>query len=416
MPDNRISDIFKTKKDDSTPVSSEMISDKKREQETYKQWGTRCAGQANASVVSLRPLLQVVVCQQKREQQEDTESQEKERLRKRTKIEQLRADIAIEEDNINREKQLIDESEREIAQKKKEIADIREGNNKNRIATVNFWIGTIISILLAVYLFIFYSSASFSAFFRDGNLVEVGTALFYPQAFADAWNTSIGVFLLILLMPVIFLGLGFLIHQFTSKQDANNVGWKLFFQVCSKYIKITSLYVVTFIFDALLAFSISKKMYDAWVLNQMGEYPPYSWKLAFGEADFWIIIFSGFIAYVIWGLVFDFTMDSYSEKTENKNLIVRLNKDIDALKGKINQSKERQQTSNQMITQRKSEIRGVEYELEMGVAIDVLKIQKEINNFMSGWLAYMSLMAMPQSEQEEAKRVSEEIIQTLNFN
>lgn len=66
MPDNRISDIFKTKKDDSTPVSSEMISDKKREQETYKQWGTRCAGQANASVVSLRPLLQVVVCQQKK--------------------------------------------------------------------------------------------------------------------------------------------------------------------------------------------------------------------------------------------------------------------------------------------------------------------------------------------------------------
>lgn len=416
MPDKMFSNLFKTKKEDSTSVSSEQVSDNKREQETYKQWGTRCAGQTNASVVSLRPLLQVVVCHQKKEQQEDSELQERERLSKRTKIEQFRADIAIEEDNINREKQLIDEYESEIAQKNKEIAEVREGSNKNRIAAVNFWIGAIITILLAVYLFIFYSSASFSAFFRDGNLIEVGTALFYPQAFADAWSTSIGEFLLVLLMPVIFLGLGFLIHQFTSKQYVNEIGWKYFVQICSKYVKIISLYIVTFIFDALLAFSISKKMYDTWVLNQIGEYPPYSWEMAFGEADFWIIIFSGFIAYVIWGLVFDFTMDSYSEKTENKNLLARLNKDIDTLREKIKQSKERQQISTQTITQRRTDIQSVEYELENGVAIDVLRIRREINNFMSGWLAYMSLMAMPQNKQEEAKQVSEEIIQTLTVN
>lgn len=416
MPDKMFSNLFKTKKEGSTSVSSEQVSDNKREQETYKQWGTRCAGQTNASVVSLRPLLQVVVCHQKKEQQEDSELQERERLSKKTKIEQFRADIAIEEDNINREKQLIDEYESEIAQKNKEIAEVREGSNKNRIAAVNFWIGAIITILLAVYLFIFYSSASFSAFFRDGNLIEVGTALFYPQAFADAWSTSIGEFLLVLLMPVIFLGLGFLIHQFTSKQYVNEIGWKYFVQICSKYVKIISLYIVTFIFDALLAFSISKKMYDTWVLNQIGEYPPYSWEMAFGEADFWIIIFSGFIAYVIWGLVFDFTMDSYSEKTENKNLLARLNKDIDTLREKIKQSKERQQISTQTITQRRTDIQSVEYELENGVAIDVLRIRREINNFMSGWLAYMSLMAMPQNKQEEAKQVSEEIIQTLTVN
>lgn len=416
MPDKMFSNLFKTKKEGSTSVSSEQVSDNKREQETYKQWGTRCAGQTNASVVSLRPLLQVVVCHQKKEQQEDSELQERERLSKKTKIEQFRADIAIEEDNINREKQLIDEYESEIAQKNKEIAEVREGSNKNRIAAVNFWIGAIITILLAVYLFIFYSSASFSAFFRDGNLIEVGTALFYPQAFADAWSTSIGEFLLVLLMPVIFLGLGFLIHQFTSKQYVNEIGWKYFVQICSKYVKIISLYIVTFIFDALLAFSISKKMYDTWVLNQIGEYPPYSWEMAFGEADFWIIIFSGFIAYVIWGLVFDFTMDSYSEKTENKNLLSRLNKDIDTLREKIKQSKERQQISTQTITQRRTDIQSVEYELENVVAIDVLRIRREINNFMSGWLAYMSLMAIPQNKQEEAKQVSEEIIQTLTIN
>lgn len=414
--DNIFSNLFKIKKDEEVPVTPEMSSDNKRETETYRQWGTRCAGQTSASIVSLRPLLQVVVCHQRREQQQDLELQERERLRKRTKIEQLRADISIEEDKINREKQLIDEDENEIVLKNKEIAEVREGSNKNRIATVNFWIGAVITILLAVYLFIFYSSASYSAFFRDGNLVEVGSALFYPQAFADAWNTSIGEFLLILLMPVIFLGLGFLIHQFTTIRDNGSTGWKYFAYVCSKYMKILSLYVVTFIFDALLAYSISEKIYNAKALNMLGNIKPYSWGEAFGEADFWIIIFSGFIAYVIWGLVFDFTMDSYSEKTENKNLLVRLNKDIDTLREKIKQSKERQQMSTQMITQRRSEIQAIEYELENGVAIDVSRIEREINNFMSGWLAYMSLMSMPQDRQEEARQASREIIHALTEN
>ncbi len=414
--DNIFSNLFKIKKDEEVPVTPEISSDNKRETETYRQWGTRCAGQTSASIVSLRPLLQVVVCQQRREQQQDSELQERERLRMRTKIEQLRADISIEDDKINRERQLIYEYESEIVLKNKEIAEVREGSNNNRIATVNFWIGTIITILLAVYLFIFYSSASYSAFFRDGNLVEVGSALFYPQAFADAWNTSIGEFLLVLLMPVIFLGLGFLIHQFTTIHDNGNTGWKYFAYVCSKYMKILSLYVVTFIFDALLAYSISEKIYGAKALNMLENIEPYSWGKAFGEADFWIIIFSGFIAYVIWGLVFDFTMDSYSEKTENKNLLERLNKDIDSLKERIKQSNERQQMSTQTITQRRSDIQSVEYQLGNGVAIDVLRIQREIHNFMSGWLAYMSLMAMPLNEQEEAKLVSEEIMQTLTVN
>ncbi len=407
-----LKDIFtlKTDKEKFTDKTEHTESDNRREGETYAQWGTRWAGQTGASITALIPALQVVVCQQRREQQEDVRLQEDARMAKKQKIERLQAEISIEEGKIRDEESSIENFLSEIREKENEIIDVRGGGNRDKIAKINFWIGLVITVLLAVYLFIFYSSASFSAFFRDQDKIEVGSALFYPQAYGDAWNTSIGEFLLILLMPVVFLGLGFLIHQFSAKRslDDNN----RFVNELSKYLKILVLYIVTFIFDALLAYEISRKMYDAWVLNQLGGFPEYTWAKAFGEGDFWIIIFSGFIAYVIWGLVFDFTMDSYSDMTENRNLLAKLTRELKELKDGKNSANANILDYRNRIHNLRAEIASLEHELT-SVAIDVSRIRQELNNFLRGWLGYMSLMAMPESRQEEARGALNDILEIL---
>ena len=41
--------------------------------------------------------------------------------------------------------------------------------------------------------------------------------------------------------------------------------------------------------------------------------PEYTISMAFQSVNFWMIIFAGFIVYLIWGFVFDFIMESHSK-------------------------------------------------------------------------------------------------------
>ena len=65
------------------------------------------------------------------------------------------------------------------------------------------------------------------------------------------------------------------------------------------------LFVVTFLFDAILAYLIDEKIYN---LNKRFEDPEFSLGYAIQDPSFWVIIFAGFVSYIIWGLVFDFVM------------------------------------------------------------------------------------------------------------
>lgn len=162
-----------------TPDDVQLSS--RRSNETYQQWGTRWAGQTNADVQALRPALQVVILQQKKEQAGDQQLQEEEKLKKRNEIAVLDAQKESQQNNLSMISSKIDSLETEKNDKQSEIDAIKASDNKNNIATVNFWIGLFITLLLAAYLFIFYSSASYSAFFRAGDSLDTGSAIFIQE-------------------------------------------------------------------------------------------------------------------------------------------------------------------------------------------------------------------------------------------
>lgn len=402
-----ISSLFRTKKDVSETVSTPVPQShgatsqhERPEGLTYQQWGAQCAGQTKASSASLTPALNIVVLANKTEQQRDQARQAASKANIQAQIDQNKTVIDSEQRKIDQNQQAIDGLNETIEGKQDEINSIRQGNASQRpLAKVHFWIGAIITFFLAIYLFVFYSSASYSAFFRDASTLDVGDAIFYPRAFGDALASSFGQFLFILLMPVIFLGLGFLVHQYARKNGKE------------KYLKVGVLYVITFIFDALLAYEISAQMY-----SPSGPDAPATLKMsmAFNEPNFWIIIFAGYIAYVIWGLVFDSTIDAYGEMKLGSTTIKRLEQEISVLREKIDQKQKAINACNDKVTDLQRENHKLQADLTKTFVYDLNTIKRELNNFFNGWIGYMTLMGMSAADQNDAKSQLDSVILALN--
>ncbi|MCZ4245258.1 hypothetical protein [Pedobacter punctiformis] len=242
-----------------------------------------------------------------------------EQKNKETEVKALTVSKENKEEQIARTDANIRSVKDSVEALKFEINDLARDPEKYHIkatkgASTKFWIGLIILIPISLYLFTFYVSTSYSAFFKtfDPNSNLMMNVL-DPKAFEKAWNdgTLEGAF--VSLIPFVFLGLGFLIHMFSENKSFAN------------YLKIGVLVMVTFVFDAILAYQIEEKIYD---LNKTFDSPPFNLPIAFTRIQFWGIIFAGFIVYVIWGLVFDFIMKEHKEKDKIKHEQQKRQKDI----------------------------------------------------------------------------------------
>jgi hypothetical protein len=146
------------------------------------------------------------------------------------------------------------------------------------------------------------------------------------------------------------MGLGYVIHMVQKGKGIKNI------------FRMIALFVTTFLFDALLAYQIEKKIYE---FNKTTDSAPYNLNIALGEAEFWMIIFAGFVVYIIWGLVFDFVMKEFENidkirafiRGKRENLI-----DLEKLKAeyinKINDFKQQIVTANGRISELQSKIDG----------------------------------------------------------
>jgi hypothetical protein len=409
--EDKIKDIFKLRSgtaDDENSIVDTIVDEKM----TYRQWGYVQAGKTKASITSLEPCLLSVVQQKKLEMAADEQLQEEHRSEIEKEIAGLVGQKNVKENCKSAKEKSLDFEERKIEDYKREREEIKTNPNVvlggDPPSKATFIIGAFIIAMLTIYLFVFYSSASYSAFFKTFT-VNDGTveAIFDAQAISKALAQSVTELLLICLIPAIFLGLGYLIHKFSSemKKKSNSLARKVGY-----ILAIVLLFVVTFVFDAILAYSIDEKIYN---LNKFIDTPDYSVSLAFQDVRFWLIIFSGFVVYVIWGLVFNFVMDAYYQ-------LDRVNVRLRALEEKIADSKSQCNLLKEDIQNLTNEITQLEAEIEKK-RVDQNKsiftpdaIALEINNFVAGWLAFMGGLGMSKNSQNDVKVVAERIIADLN--
>lgn len=225
-----------------------------------------------------------------------------------------REDYKGNNERLEKSKEKIENEDIPLAKKKlenlnNELKDIRQNPEKytgDKAGRAGFIIGIIILIFLSLYLFVFYSSASYSAFFKEFVFTDLGVAksIFDPRAISKSFQDGVTELILILTIPFVFIGLGFLVHKFLEAKSF------------IKYLKVSAVLLVTFVFDAILAYEITSKIYNMRMENSFQDMPPYSPELALSSVNFWLIIFAGFVVYLIWGFVFDFIMEAYDKLTK----------------------------------------------------------------------------------------------------
>jgi len=278
--------------------------------------------------------------------------------------------------------------ERNISDKKLEIEELKLDKLNIGIGDVDisdrlpFWIGVGILSLLTLYLFIFYTSICYSTIFGVEN---IDSAFINPNVFRLAKQKGAGATLLILLFPVIFLALGFIIHDVIEKK---------------KYGVIIFLIFFTLLLDGFAGYKTAKSVYEL-RLNSPEELETQLWNPIFvlSDINFWLIIAMGFAPYIIWGYLINYVFVKYKEiqpnvYTKEKRRLVQekiedcltvLNDLINSL-SKINSEIKDKSVELENLKNRKMA-------LESGaIPVNISLLKQYISEFLSGWFAAVTVM------------------------
>lgn len=370
------------------PKTVEAESTTSEEPVSYQRYGFHQAGNMKGSIEGLKVCLNRVYQEHMADMRRNEAKQEELRKPYREKYqeaatnkESLKSQIATMSNDI------IPSKQQRIESLKKDIIQIREHpehHTGNHVGKAGFYIGGFILFLLTIYLFVFYSSASYSALFKSFAITDaqgdegiLAKAIFDAKAIPNAWKDGFTELILILTIPSVFIGLGYLIHKFSESKGF------------IKYLKVSALLIVTFVFDSILAYEITKKIYDVKAGNSFKDVPEYNLQMAFTSVNFWLIIFAGFVVYLIWGFVFDFLMEGLAKLDMLKVLIKNkrdqiesLEKDIATMENKINDLKMEIQKNEAEMAKLKDIINGT--------IIQPKEVKEALSQFMVGWYNWLS--------------------------
>ncbi|KIA92718.1 hypothetical protein OA93_22865 [Flavobacterium sp. KMS] len=406
-----LTQLFSLKKVEETPVNTSEENENDREQIriTYYQSGFAASVKATGKPIVLKACLQNLYMsfedqcrKQKLEQERLKQPYREEQEKNRTELKKSEAAIGIyekKEQDINDNLDLI----------KNEIIEVKRNPDKYGIEDgkglkAQFYIGLILLLPITLYVLVFYISASYSAFFKEFSNDSLTAAIFDADALTNSFEASWLEGILVITIPFVFMGLGYVIHMVQKGKGLKNI------------FRMIALFITTFLFDALLAYQIEKKIYE---FNKTTDSSPYNLNIALGEAEFWMIIFAGFVVYIIWGLVFDFVMKEF-ENIDKIRAFIRGKKekqiDLENLKtdinNKINDFKQQVITTNGKISELQSKIDGFVF--------PVKEYLHYHHQYKEGWFqAINTEIALPYKEKtellENCELHSEEHLSKLNL-
>lgn len=379
----------------------------KQEKETYRHWGLRMCAIANGSQQTLVPYLHSVYQHIHSEQSKNQEMQEALHGKLQIEIKQKNNEIDHLQQQINSSKQQQAEYNDRIAELKAEKDTLKsKAYEVNKEAKIKLILGITILIPLTLYLFLFYSSTFYSSFFKQwGEDANVMSAMFDANALSNAASTSFAELCFVLFAPVIFMGLGFSLHFFSIQES-----W-------TKYLKMTAVICITFIFDAILAYMIGKHLHEIEVI--IGTAPlgsTYDLADALHDINSWAVIFCGFIVYIIWGIVFDMTMTAYNKLDLNKIRTKSIEKSIADTKELIKQEKNNERALMDSIHTLNNQIESLTSRIANKVIIDKSAIRTEMINFFSGWMSQMNVLGQSPDEQKSSNEIFNQTLTSLSLN
>lgn len=371
----------------------------------YPQYGFVQASRLDGTLAGLTVCLQKIYHDFRQEIKNDTAKQEELKRPYRLKIEERKGDIARLEKRIEKvQGEEVPKIKEKIGELKEEISHIRKNPEEitgDKTNKVSFFIGGFILLFLTLYLFVFYSSASYSAFFKEfkGNETGLATSIFDAKAVENAYQDGVTELILILTIPFVFIALGYLIHKFQENKQ---------------YFKILIVIFVTFIFDSILAYEITEKIYNLSKTNSFQNIPDYSIPLAFQSTNFWLIIFAGFLVYFVWGFIFDFSMEAYSKNDKIGVAIREREKQIKDLSNELEELKRQTEKMTHAVAEHNTEINKLYKLLESSIIPK--DFQLHLFGFTQGWMSWMRQSGKDHHELEQAKEIADEFVKITTYD
>lgn len=268
-----------------------------------------------------------------------------------------------------------------------------------------FAISSLFLVFLTLYLVVFYISTGYSAFFRNpvqdlqamqqsGDMSVLFSNVFDPKAFQHASAEGGFTLLFVVLIPFVFLSLGYMIHKAFERKD--------------KWLA-TALTLGAFGFDALIAGKITYNLYDLKLKTGTTE-TEWTNSMLLQDINFWIVMAAGFLVYILWGLML------HSVAQQNKNsqpiqaAIRRRKRKIEQLTLEIQQWREKLEELRTKIDANLAHIKKLQASLSHKT-IYWPEFEGEIAQFTKGWLEFISGTQMRVKErQDEATTLVKEYL------
>lgn len=276
--------------------------------------------------------------------------------------------------------------EQELLQLDEEILQIRrdesEGNNRfYHLDRLKRNLYAVMTVLLTLFIYLFYVSSFYSAFFRDlagelqrvtnagGNTAGILSAVFAREAFATLDFHWAG--------PILLFAFGAMLH----------IVWE--FEGKQKYVGVGLLLALILGTDGLLAYFIEHKSYELKVLMGMANAGEEAW---WSAPIFYLVLAMGFAASLVWSGLLHAFMQEYGKKDIRR---------IAALE--IRHRQNRKADIRQVLTDLKKRVILLEGSLK-GLELDIARLkddrqtlffsraelEKYITDFYDGWLGYVN--------------------------
>lgn len=321
------------------------------------------------SPVTFGVMLQKVYNAEKQRQIGDEELQRQRKLELRNKIDEADGNIVKEKAKMTHAEDAVDDYEKTKSELDEQYIEAKNKNGQvNKMARMKMIVGILILLPLTVYLFSFYIGI-FSFGFGDMDLFTICLA------------------------PIIFFGLGFALHFFAIQENK------------IKYVKIALVFIVTFAFDCILAYSIAEAKYNDWAKDQLRDVPPYSLSMAAGDSNVWKVLFCGFVAYIIWGVVFDMTMTAYEDLKSNRKEMEQIKAKITDIKAKIAAKQDELLELKTKVADLESQKQKLLKSLAEDVHIDLQVIHTALSDFHAGWIGLMPALGLTSEQQNETRAI-----------
>lgn len=392
--------LFTLKKAEEQPKViplEENQEDREQIRITYYQSGFAASVKATGRPIVLKACFQNLFSSFEDQCRRQVLEQEKLKQPYKEEQERCKTEIKKNETAIN----VFEEKEREINEVINkinfEMVDVKVNPQKyiddGKGGSAQFFIGLFLLMPITLYLLVFYISASYSAFFKEFSNDSLTAAIFDADALNNAFKASWLEGVLVITIPFVFMGLGYVIHMMQKGKGLKNT------------FRIVALFTITFLFDGLLAYQIEKKIYE---FNKTLTSEPYNLKVALGEAEFWMIIFAGFVVYIIWGLVFDFVMKEHENKDKIRVFIHGKREEL------VNIEKIKTENTNKLneFKQKVIELVGKIGELQSKIDGFVFPVKEYLNyhnQYKEGWFqAIGTEIALATREKEELLEKCEE--------